>query len=227
LPGAVDAQLAVVRECNYVTVEVEMMRDGPEETIVTSVVEPIEVGQDGAGKTLTSLVVKPGETPAEGHMSTRWTGSLAKFQKALSEALLNSDIKITVGGRSIHAADREDVRKEFYRICMVDGDSVEEKQDTRKKRFARAAERAQDCHLIGVRVEPSGRELIWLLRQAQSRNPLRRAMSRRTSYCRDRRDKGYTLVPSRPGKSRTGRDIDGTFPAMSRANLHTRASRNR
>ena len=162
MPGAVDAQLAVVREGNYVTVEVEMMRDGPEETIVTSVVEPIEVGQDGAGKTLTSLVVKPGETPAEGHMSTRWTGSLAKFQKALSEALLNSDIKITVGGRSIHAADREDVRKEFYRICMVDGDSVEEKQDTRKKRFARAAERAQDCHLIGVRVEPSGRELIWL-----------------------------------------------------------------
>src|SRR5262249_9238232 len=55
LPGAVDAQLAVVRDGNHVTVEVEMMRDGPEETIVTSVVEPVDVGQDSVGKTLTSF----------------------------------------------------------------------------------------------------------------------------------------------------------------------------
>ena len=37
LPGAVDAQIAVVREGNTVTVTVEHMRDGPEETFVTCV----------------------------------------------------------------------------------------------------------------------------------------------------------------------------------------------
>jgi len=52
LPGAVDAQLAVAREGNAVTVTVEMMRDGPEETVVTSMVEVVEVGQDRAGKVL-------------------------------------------------------------------------------------------------------------------------------------------------------------------------------
>jgi len=55
-----------------------MMRDGPEETIVTSVVEPVDVGQDSAGKMLTSLVVKPSETPVGGQMGARWTGSLTK-----------------------------------------------------------------------------------------------------------------------------------------------------
>jgi AAA domain-containing protein/bifunctional DNA primase/polymerase-like protein len=162
LPGAVDAQLAVVRDDNYVTVEVEMMRDGPEETIVTSVVEPVDVGQDSAGKMLTSLVVKPSETPVGGQMGARWTGSLTKFREALSEALIHSDLKVTINGHPIRAADREEVRKEFYRICMVDGDTAEQKQDTRKKRFARAAERAQELHLIGVRVEPWGQELMWM-----------------------------------------------------------------
>ena len=39
LPGAVDAQLAVVRAEEIVTVTVEMMRDGPEDTQVVSAVE--------------------------------------------------------------------------------------------------------------------------------------------------------------------------------------------
>src|SRR6516164_3057986 len=72
LPGAVDAQLAVVREGNAITVTVEMMRDGPEETVVTSMVEVIEVGQDRAGKVLTSLIVKPGEAPAGSNTGARW-----------------------------------------------------------------------------------------------------------------------------------------------------------
>jgi hypothetical protein len=61
LPGAVDAQLAVVRAEDIVTVTVEMMRDGPEETQIVSEKEVIEVGQDQHGKILTSLVLTPSD----------------------------------------------------------------------------------------------------------------------------------------------------------------------
>jgi hypothetical protein len=45
LPGAVDAQISVVRTENVITVTVEMMRDGAEDTQVVSKTEVIEVGQ--------------------------------------------------------------------------------------------------------------------------------------------------------------------------------------
>jgi hypothetical protein len=139
-----------------------MMRDGPEETVVTSMVEVVEVGQDSAGKILTSLVVKPGETPVGGHTKGEWTGALKTFRKALSEALLETDEKIHVNGFVTRAADLEQVRKHYYTTCVADGATQEEKQDTRRKRFLRCVERAQQANLIGVRVEPNGRTLLWL-----------------------------------------------------------------
>ena len=59
LPGAVDAQIAVVREGNTVTVTVEHMRDGPEETFVTCIAKSVDVGVDANGKILNSLVMVP------------------------------------------------------------------------------------------------------------------------------------------------------------------------
>src|SRR5262249_31383056 len=109
LPGAVDAQLAVSREGNAVTVTVEMMRDGPEETVVTSMVEVIEVGEDHAGKTLTSLVVKPGEPQAAGP-EAKWSKTLVPFRRALSEALLDSEEKVLINGSPLRAVDLETVR---------------------------------------------------------------------------------------------------------------------
>jgi hypothetical protein len=150
LPGAVDAQLAVTRDGNAVTVTVEMMRDGPEDTIVASVVESIEVGQDGAGKTLTSLIVKPGDLPAGGlARPSRWTKSLTLFRRALSEALLSADRTTNVGGIPTHVVDLEAVRSEFYAIYIPNA-------------FHRAVERAQQACLIGVRTDPAGRTLVWL-----------------------------------------------------------------
>src|SRR5215468_6008795 len=129
LPGAVDAQLAVAREGNAVTVTVEMMRDGPEETVVTSMIEVIEVGQDRAGKVLTSLVVKPGETPAGGsNTGARWTGILTMFRRALSDALSGSEEKLMVGGIPTHVVDLEAVRSEFYKTCVAQADGASETQ---------------------------------------------------------------------------------------------------
>src|SRR5262249_25521079 len=124
-------------------VTVEMMRDGPEETVVTSMVEVVEVGQDRAGKVLTSLIVKPGETPAGDNMGARWTGVLTMFRRALCEALLGSEEKLMIGGIPIHVVDLETVRAEFYKTCVAHADGNVEKQDTRKKRFYHAVERAQ------------------------------------------------------------------------------------
>ena len=162
LPGAVDAQLAVSREGNAVTVTVEMMRDGPEETVVTNMVEVIEVGQDHAGKTLTSLVVKAADTPIGGDVGHRWTKSLTLFRRALSEALLESEEKILINGTPIHVVDLETVRPKYYAICIAEGDTAELKRKTREKRFYRAVTTAQHLILIGVRVEPTGRTLVWL-----------------------------------------------------------------
>jgi hypothetical protein len=161
LPGAVDAQLAVVRNSDIVTVTVEMMRDGPEDTVVSSMVEVIEVGADENGKVLTSLIVKPSDQQ-ELNMGTRWTKSLMLFRRALSEALLNSNEKVIVNGAPINAVDLEAVRTEFYSICHVDGDTAEEKQDTCRKRFARCVDRAQQASLIGLRSGASGRTVVWL-----------------------------------------------------------------
>jgi hypothetical protein len=60
LPGAVDAQIAIVREGDVVTATVEYMRDGPEDVQETSTAKSVDVGVDHNGKVLTSLVLLPG-----------------------------------------------------------------------------------------------------------------------------------------------------------------------
>jgi hypothetical protein len=88
LPGAVDAQIAVMREGDVVAVTVEMMRDGPEDTQVVSRAECIDVGEDSNGKTLTSLVMLPHDAaPAPRGGNRGWTKGLAVFRRAFVEAL--------------------------------------------------------------------------------------------------------------------------------------------
>jgi len=95
-------------------------------------------------------------------MGHRWTKSLMLFRRALSEALLESDEKILINSTPIRAVDLENVRSKYYATCVAEGDSAEVKRKTREKRFFRAVTSAQHQNLIGVRVEPSGRTLIWL-----------------------------------------------------------------
>jgi AAA domain len=162
LPGAVDAQLAVIREGWRSTVTVEMMRDGPEDTVVTSVLKPIDVGEDEAGKTLTSLVVLPAEALAEAPKN-RWRGALLGiFRQSLCEAVLNSERTIAVGSAQVRAADLEAVRAEFYRTYVAKGDTAEQKQNARRMAFYRCVEKAQALHLIGTRVLTDDTTLVWL-----------------------------------------------------------------
>jgi hypothetical protein len=61
--------------------------DGPEDTVVTGIVESVDVGEDENGKTLTSLVVVPGDVPVRA-AKPKWGGPLTLFRRALSEACL-------------------------------------------------------------------------------------------------------------------------------------------
>jgi AAA domain len=150
LPGAVDAQLAVERDGNGVRVTVEMMRDGPEDTVVNSVLEPIDVGVDNAGKVLTSLIVKPADESAEMVApKNKWAGQLKLFRTALSEALLNSSATRLVGGEVVKVADLEAVRTEFYSRYVPKGDTPVKKSHAHLVAFHRCVENAQARHRDG------------------------------------------------------------------------------
>jgi hypothetical protein len=164
LPGAVDAQLAVVREGANVTVTVEMMRDGPEDTAVTCVAKSIEVGQDNNGKILTSLVMVPGEVPVAARRT--WPKSLTLLRVALAKALASADQLVLVSGSTVRATDLEAVRAEFYATYIAKGDTQDQKQDTRKHAFYRNLSKAQKDGLVGVDVQPDGRTLVWAVANA-------------------------------------------------------------
>ena len=159
LPGAVDAQIAVVREGNTVTVTVEHMRDGPEETFVTCVAKSVDVGVDANGKILNSLVMVPGEAvtaPAK-----RWSKSLTVFRRALDEALIGSTETTGINGVPYPAANLDvDVRGEFNKNYVAKGETKRQQQDNRKHAFRSAVTQAQRLNLIGVRVYED-RTLVW------------------------------------------------------------------
>jgi hypothetical protein len=165
LPGAVDAQLAVAREGMRVVVTVEFMRDGPEDTFVASALESVEVGTDDAGKTLTSLVVVPGEG-FDQPTGARWSRSLAIFHRALTNSLAAHGEIIRelddAYSPQVQAVDLEHVRVEFYATCPTDrGQTPDQHQDARKKRFRYQLNKAQTDGLLRVRVRADGRTMIW------------------------------------------------------------------
>jgi hypothetical protein len=161
LPGAVDAQLAVAREGANVTVTVEMMRDGPEDTSVACVAKSIEVGQDNNGKVLTSLVMVPGE-PSKPLTQRTWSKSLAVFRAALADALACSDRTVAIDGNAVPAADIEAVRTAFYATYVAKGDTPLQKQDSRKHAFYRNVTKAQKDGHVGIKVHPAGPDLIFI-----------------------------------------------------------------
>src|SRR5262245_28394344 len=147
-----------------VSVTVEMMRDGPEDTVVTSKLESINVGEDEAGKVLTSLVVVPSEAPI--HTDHKWSRGLAVFRKALLVALAAAGELINEGDASyapqVRAVDLEHVRTEFYRSYLAKGDDDRQRQKNRRQQFSRCIDGAQKEGLIRALVRGSGQTMVWL-----------------------------------------------------------------
>jgi AAA domain len=166
LPGALDAELAVVREGDVATVTVEHMRDGAEGTQITFKSKVINVGEDANGRELTSLVVDHYDGNGSAGAPRRdWPPSLKVFRAALIDALLGFgfDYKIE-NGPTVKAVDLRKVRDAFYKTYAVsseDGSTAEQLRDSKKKAFARSLEKAQALQLIAARAETQ-RQIIWL-----------------------------------------------------------------
>jgi hypothetical protein len=162
LPGAVDAQLAVVREGTMVTVTVEMMRDGVEETVVTGEVKTVEVGHDQNGKVLTSLVMVATDAPAAGTNYDKLPTSLKVFYRAMREALRSDGepFQPDTFEAPIQAVDQEAVRKAFYAGYATEGESSQQQQEARKKAFRRSLDAAQKTAVM-ARVLDTGKTMLW------------------------------------------------------------------
>jgi hypothetical protein len=162
LPGTVDAQLAVTRLDQTVTVIVEHMRDGPEDTAVTSVAQPVEVGYDKDGKSLTSLVLVAAEAAPFATERAKWPLTLATFHRAMQEALkAHGQVFHPDGGiLPVQAVDLEAVRRRFYDSYAVGEPDEKQKQNTLKKAFQRGLSAAQQKKLIAAK-NTNGRTMVW------------------------------------------------------------------
>jgi hypothetical protein len=162
LPGTVDAQLAVTRLDQTVTVTVEHMRDGPEDTAVTSVAQPVEVGYDKNGKPLTSLVLVAAEAAPFATERAKWPLTLATFHKAMQEAVAaHGRVFYPDGGiLPVQAVDLEAVRNRFYDRYAVGEPDEAKKQGTLRQAFHRGLNTAQQRGLIAAR-NVNGRTMVW------------------------------------------------------------------
>jgi hypothetical protein len=164
LPAAVDAQLSVARDDRVITVKVEMMRDGPEETEVVSEVEVVDVGQDCSGRALTSLVVLPSDAAAVPAGNKRWTRGIATFMAALKHALKHhgTQFQPEAGELPVEAVDQEWVRKQFYATYADDDDDEPGKLEERiRKAFNRSKKTAQEVGAIGLQRLGIGQVMLW------------------------------------------------------------------
>ena len=71
------------------------------------------------------------------------------------------ELEPTTGGPTMRGIDQELVREEFYQQTPADG-TERQKQDLRRKRFARTINRAIEKRLIGMR-EIGAVTYLWLL----------------------------------------------------------------
>ena len=163
LPGAVDAQLHVSRTDNIVTVVVEFMRDGPEDTEVTCKSELVEVGHDQNGKLLTSLVLVPCENDPEGYQR-KWSQGHKVFYHALKTALAENGATLQekVGEAPIAVVKQKHVRALFY-ANITDPEEDPKKRGSRlRQAWGRALKDAAAERLIRT-VEHGGVPYLTML----------------------------------------------------------------
>jgi hypothetical protein len=104
LPAAIDAQIAVVREGDVLTITMEYMRDGPEDVEETSTVQSIAVGHDQRGKELTSLVLVPGGesvTQGGGRPRKEFTDDEAIAMKHLARLCASDPLAVPTAAKQL------------------------------------------------------------------------------------------------------------------------------
>jgi hypothetical protein len=168
--GSVDAILAVLGDKDLsgnVTnprMAVRKVRGAQTGTEIPFGVRVVNAGVDSDGSAETTLVIdwRP-ESAAVKAPRERWPPSLCVFRDALVGVLLDhgAERRPFPDGPLVRCVDRETVRSEFYRRCVVDGDTETKRQEARKKQYQRALQMAQVRKLIGVVVEGDA-TMVWL-----------------------------------------------------------------
>jgi hypothetical protein len=151
LTGAADAQLAVKRQGDIVTVTVEWMKDGAEGDIVVSRLKRVIVGQDEDGDDVWTCIVEPVD-PAE-VAANKPTRKLSDRQRlaldALGECVLAAGQPAPTSfglPAGIRVAKAEAWRDELLARAVLDSDGKNPRQDWKRLRQELAARR-----LIGDR----------------------------------------------------------------------------
>jgi hypothetical protein len=127
---------------------------------------------DEEGNPITTLVVDwtapaaapgPGPDPWESERRTDARQAMLLLKRVLMAKLAEHgvELELTTGGPMMRGIDQELVREEFYQQTPADG-TERQKQDFRRKRFARAINRAIEKRLIGMR-EIGAVTHLWLL----------------------------------------------------------------
>ena len=128
---------------------------------------------DEEGNPITTLVVDwtapaaapagPGPDPWEGERRTDARQAMLLLKRVLMAKLAEHgvELELTTGGPIMRGIDQELVREDFYQQTPADG-TERQKQDFRRKRFARTINRAIEKRLIGMR-ETGPLTYLWLL----------------------------------------------------------------
>jgi hypothetical protein len=162
LPGGLDTQIAIKRTESIVTATVEMMRDGPEDTQITSAAEVVDVGMDQAGKIISSLVIVPTDEAPVG-VNRGWPKALAILAEAIGKAIRDhgEDFEPDEGG-VVRAVDHNWARDAFLKVYVGDAQDTATSRD--RMAWKRGLKQAQENGLVKVQRSATGRLLLWLAR---------------------------------------------------------------
>ena len=144
-----------------ITVTVEMMRDGPEDTQVVSAVEVIEVAQDQNGKTLTSLVVVPSDAAASSTRDNKPVSTLLTCLQKLTPTA-GTTFQPEAGVLPVTAVDMEELRKKFNLLYIVTSETEKARKATLRSAFKRAVDDGQFENRIRVANDPATQKaMVW------------------------------------------------------------------
>jgi hypothetical protein len=146
-----------------VSVEVELMRDGPEGKVLRSFIKQVEVHVLPDGKVKCSPVLVPDE---DADRTAKLPKEMknprsANFVRALHESLSQHGVQYQpdLGALPVSAVDQEKVRERFYELHN-DGKSS---PDTKLKAYGRALQDAQKSGYVDNRTDrKSGVTVIWV-----------------------------------------------------------------
>lgn len=151
LAGADDAQIAIERsDAGIINVAVEHLKDGEASPPMACFLERVELGTDSEGEPVSSCVVVPIDGAAA-------TGAPKASKLSPTVKLALDQLRELIGSDASESAPASNHIPSGARVCPAAlwreafyKGLIDERPDTKKKAFSRAAGRLQELKIIGV-----------------------------------------------------------------------------